>query len=80
MYSRICYAFDATGSILKLTVASGLTGVLVLVPAAMTYGLRGAVAAVPIRFAVELILSYVFSSRAEEKYFSKIAGGSAVVQ
>jgi len=79
MYSRICYAFDATGSILKLTVASGLTGVLVLVPAAMIYGLRGAVVAVPIRFAVELILSYVFSSRAEENYFSKIADGSAVV-
>ena len=67
MYSRICYAFDATGSILILTVAGALTGVAVLVPAALAYGLAGAVAAVPVGFGVELILSALFARRAEAR-------------
>ena len=68
MYSRFCYALDATRYVLLLTVAASTVGLAILVPAALMYGLMGAVAAVPIRFAVELILSAFFARRAERSH------------
>ena len=69
VFSRFCYAFDATGSVLKLTVAGAVIGVAVLVPAVMLLGLQGAVIAVPVRFGVELALSSRLAKRAEQKFF-----------
>lgn len=68
VYTRLCYAFDATRYVLILTTAGSLAGLLLLVPAALLYGLAGAVLVVPIRFAIELMLSIVFSQRAESRY------------
>lgn len=71
VYSRFCYAFDATGSVLSLTVASSLAGIAVLVPLAMWFGLTGAVMAVPVRFAIELVLARMYSRRAEDTYLAR---------
>lgn len=68
VYSRFCYAFDATGSVLSLTVVSSLAGIAVLVPLTMRFGLTGAVIAVPVRFGVELAMSALLAGRAEMKY------------
>lgn len=78
VYSRFCYAFDATGSILSLTVVSSLAGIAVLVPLAIWFGLTGAVMAVPVRFAIELVLARMYSRRAERTYLArKLAVGDA---
>lgn len=68
VFSRFCYAFDGTQAVLTLTVAGSLTGLAVLVPAIHFGGLLGAAAAVPVRFAVELVLSSLLAGRAERKY------------
>jgi len=71
VYSRFCYAFDATGSVLSLTVVSSLAGIAVLVPLAIRFGLTGAVFAVPVRFAIELVLARMYSRRAEDTYLAR---------
>lgn len=68
VYSRFCYAFDATDSILKLTVISAIAGLAVLIPMAAMFGLAGAVAAVPIRFLVELVFAWRYSRHAEAEF------------
>lgn len=68
MYSRFCYSFDGTKYILSVTIISALVGLVVIIPAALTYGLIGAVVAVPIRFFVELCLSFSLAKRAERKF------------
>ena len=73
VFSRFCYAFDATGSVLMLTVAGALIGIAVLVPAVMWHGLRGAVIAVPVRFGVELALSALLAGRAERRFLANNA-------
>lgn len=75
VYSRFCYAFDATDYVLALTVAGAVIGVVVLVPAVMLYGLGGAAAAVPVRFGVELTLSSVLSRKAERRFTAKSMEG-----
>lgn len=67
-YSRLCYAFDATYSILALTALGAVIGVAVLVPAMVMYGLKGAVLAVPVRFGIELIMSFILARKAERRY------------
>ena len=74
VYSRFCYAFDATGSILILTVVSSLASIAVLVPLAIWFGLIGAVMVVPVRFAIELVLARMYSRRAEDTYLARQLG------
>jgi len=72
VFTRFCYAFDATQYVLALTVSGSLIGISVLVPAAMYYGLQGAVIAVPVRFGIELALSGLLSRKAEHKYMNAV--------
>lgn len=74
VFTRFCYAFDATRYVLALTVSGSLVGIAVLIPAAIFYGLQGAVIAVPIRFGIELSLSWLFSSKAEHRYMNEAQG------
>lgn len=71
VYSRFCYAFDATGSVLSLTAVSSLAGIAVLVPLTLRFGLTGAVIAVPVRFAIELVLARMYSRRAGDTYLAR---------
>ena len=48
-----------------------LAGIAVLVPLAMWFGLTGAVMAVPVRFAIELVLARMYSRRAEDTYLAR---------
>ncbi|WP_152207621.1 lipopolysaccharide biosynthesis protein [Marinobacter changyiensis] len=68
IFTRFCYAFDATRYVLALTVSGSLIGIAVLIPAAIFYGLHGAVLAVPVRFGIELALSKLLSRKAERRY------------
>lgn len=68
VFSRFCYAFDDTRAILILTIAGTLIGLTVMVPAILTFGLYGAALAVPISFAIQLLLSYILSRRAEARF------------
>lgn len=72
VYTRFCYAFDATRYVLVLTTSGSLIGILILIPAALSYGLFGAALAVPMRFAIELILSALLSRRAEVRHMNSI--------
>lgn len=71
MYTRLCYAYDGTKYVLLLTSIGSIAGIAVLVPAALQYGLMGAVVAVPIRFAIELSLAGMFARMAERSYAEK---------
>lgn len=71
VFTRICYAFDSTRYVLVQTVAGSLFGVIVLIPAAYFFGLKGAVIAVPVRFGLELALSILLSHKAENTYAGK---------
>lgn len=79
VYSRFCYAFDATDYVLVLTVAGGVIGIVVLIPAIIVYGLAGAAAAVPVRFGVELLLSYTLSRKAEHRFMGRSREGDHAV-
>ena len=70
VFTRFCYAFDATRYVFLLTVSGSLIGIAVLIPAAFFYGLQGAVLAVPVRFTVELVLSRLLSRQAENGYMN----------
>lgn len=72
VYSRICYALDATKYVLALSIAGATIGIAVLFPIATVYGLTGAVIAVPLRFSVELILSALLARKAERMHHSFI--------
>lgn len=74
VYTRLCYAYDATNYVLIITMCSSVIGVVVTVPAIILHGFTGAVVAVPIRFGVELICSRIFSGRAEYRYMQKKKG------
>lgn len=68
VFTRFCYAFDATKYVLTLTLWGSLIGVVVLIPSAKMYGLYGAALAVPVRFAIEMTLSALLSRKAEKDY------------
>jgi O-antigen/teichoic acid export membrane protein len=68
VFTRYCYAFDATHYVLALTVSGSLIGIAVLIPAAIYYGLEGAAIAVPVRFGIELALSSLLSRKAELRF------------
>lgn len=74
VFTRFCYAFDGTRYVLILTVSGSLIGIAVLIPAVHFYGLHGAVLAVPLRFGIELLLSWMFSGKAEHRYVNAAQG------
>lgn len=72
VYTRLCYAFDATRYVLILTTAGSLIGILVFIPTTALFGLYGAVLAVPIRFSIELTLSAFLSKKAEANHLRSV--------
>lgn len=55
--TRICYAYDATRSVLMSEAAGALLAVVIGFPLIYTFGLEGAAMAVPLYFGIQLLLS-----------------------
>jgi O-antigen/teichoic acid export membrane protein len=75
VFARFCYAFDATRSVLLLTVGGAFVGLLTILPAIYFFGLLGAALALPARFAAECAISYFAAARAERCYVSRSSTG-----
>lgn len=78
VFARFCYAFDDTRSVLLLTIAGAAVGLFTMIPAIYYWGLVGAALAVPARFFVESLISYLASVRAQRRYFSRSSHGGPV--
>lgn len=66
--TRICYAHDATRSVLTTETAGALCTVIVGFPLIYLYGLQGAAMAVPIYFGAQLAVSAFLAQRAVCSY------------
>lgn len=71
VYTRLCYAFDATRSILLLSVVASLIGLITLFVGLSAFGLMGAALVVPVRYFIEMSMAWWLSRRAEGKFFKQ---------
>lgn len=61
--TRICYAYDATRSVLMSEAAGALLAVVIGFPLIYAFGLEGAAMAVPLYFGIQLLLSVYLARR-----------------
>lgn len=62
--TRICFAYDATRSVLMSETAGALLALVIGFPLIYTFGLEGAAMAVPLYFGIQLVLSAYLARRA----------------
>jgi O-antigen/teichoic acid export membrane protein len=63
MATRICYAYDATRSVLMSEAVGALLAVMIGFPFIVVFGLKGAAMAVPLYFGIQLLLSAYLARR-----------------
>lgn len=78
VFARFCYAFDATRSVLLLTIGGAFVGLITILPAIKFLGLLGAALALPVRFSVECAISYIAAVRSERRYVSRSCNGAVL--
>ena len=68
VYSRFCYVYNDTKSVLMIDFVGATASVALMVPAITWYGLIGAAVAVPFYFGIQLLMSMMLARRAERVF------------